>query len=74
MGFFFPSPPHPGPALGPTQPPVQWLPGLKRLGREADHSPQSSAEFKNGLSYSYTPPVRVHDVDSFTRYFLVLIS
>jgi hypothetical protein len=35
----------------PTQPPVQWVPGaislgLKRLGREADHSPPSSAEVK----------------------------
>jgi hypothetical protein len=25
------------PALGPTQPPVQWVSGLKRLGREVDH-------------------------------------
>ena len=36
------------PALGPTQPPVQWVyrvfPGGKvRLGRAADHSPPSSA-------------------------------
>jgi hypothetical protein len=41
------------PALGPTQPPIQWvteaLPlGVKRLGREADHSPPSSTEVKNG--------------------------
>jgi hypothetical protein len=40
-------------ALGPTQPPihcVQWAisPGVKRPGREADHSPPSIAEGKNG--------------------------
>jgi hypothetical protein len=41
------------PALGPTQPPVQWepwtlFPGVKRLGREANHSLPSSAEVENG--------------------------
>jgi hypothetical protein len=41
---------------GPTQPPIQWVPvalslGLKRPGREADHSPPSSAEVKNAWSY-----------------------
>jgi hypothetical protein len=35
--------------LGPTQPPIQWVPGtlslrVKRPGHEADHLPQSSAE------------------------------
>jgi hypothetical protein len=40
-------------ALGPTEPPVQWVPGslsprIKRLGREDDRSPPSSAEVKNG--------------------------
>jgi hypothetical protein len=38
-------------ALGPTQPPIQWAPGapslwVKRPGREANHSPPSSAEVK----------------------------
>jgi hypothetical protein len=38
-------------ALGPTQPPMQWVPGtlslgVNRPGREADHSPPSSAEVK----------------------------
>jgi hypothetical protein len=41
------------PALGSTQPPIQWAPGdlsrgVKRPGREADHSPPSSAEVKSG--------------------------
>jgi hypothetical protein len=29
--------------------------GVKQLGREADHSPPSSAEVKNELSYTSTP-------------------
>jgi hypothetical protein len=38
-------------ALGPTQPPIQWVPGafslgVNRPGREADHLPPSSAEVK----------------------------
>jgi hypothetical protein len=37
--------------LGPTHPLIQWIPGalsleVKRQGREADHSPPSSAEVK----------------------------
>jgi hypothetical protein len=41
------------PALGPTQPPMQWVPGVlspgaKRPGREADCSPPSTADVKNG--------------------------
>jgi hypothetical protein len=35
-------------ALGPTQPPMQWVPGVKRPGHEADHSSPCTAEVKNG--------------------------
>jgi hypothetical protein len=39
------------PALGPTKPPIQWVlrsrsPGIKRTGREANHSPPPSAELR----------------------------
>jgi hypothetical protein len=40
------------PVLGPTQPPIQWVPGgpfpegKARPGRDADHSPPSCAEVK----------------------------
>jgi hypothetical protein len=49
------------PALGPTQPPIQSVtgtpsPGVKRPGREADHSPPTSAEVKKTLVYTSTPP------------------
>ena len=40
------------PALGPTEPPIEWVLGavtveMKWLGCIADHSPPSSAKFKN---------------------------
>jgi hypothetical protein len=45
-------------ALGPTQPPIQWIPGVfpgvKQLGREADHSPPTSAGVKNAWNYTFT--------------------
>jgi hypothetical protein len=45
------------PALGPTQPPIQWLrgtipSGVKRQGREADHSPPAITKVKK----TSTPP------------------
>jgi hypothetical protein len=50
--------------LGPTQLPIEWIPrtislGVKRPRSEADQSPLSSAEVKNGraippLSYMYS--------------------
>jgi hypothetical protein len=48
-------------ALGPTQPPIQRVPGalsmgVKRPGREADHSPPSSAEVKEWVEpYIHSP-------------------
>jgi hypothetical protein len=47
-------------ALGPTQPPIQWVPGALSLGfklpgREGDNSPPSSAKVKNAWSYNFTP-------------------
>jgi hypothetical protein len=53
--------------LGPTQPPTQWVPGtlslgVKRPGREADHSPPTSSEVKNAWSYTSTPSIRLHGV------------
>jgi hypothetical protein len=48
-------------ALEPTQPPIQWVPGalslgVKRPGREADHSPPSSAEVKEWVElYLHSP-------------------
>jgi hypothetical protein len=54
------------PTLGPTQPPIQWVAGalstgVKRQGLEADHSPPSSVEVKNGgaiISIPNTPSWR----------------
>jgi hypothetical protein len=46
------------PALGTTQPPIQWVLGalwLRRQRREADHSPPSSVEVKNAWSYIPIP-------------------
>jgi hypothetical protein len=34
--------------------PIQWVPGALSLGREADHSPPTSAEVKK--MWIYTPP------------------
>jgi hypothetical protein len=48
-------------ALGPTQTPIQWVPGvlslgLKQLGREVDHSPPCSAEVKELMElYLHSP-------------------
>jgi hypothetical protein len=53
-------------ALGSTQPSIQWVPrdssGVKRPGREADHSPPTSAEVKKMWIYTSTPPLCLHGI------------
>jgi hypothetical protein len=54
-------------SLGPTQLPIQWVPGalslgIKRLGREADHSSQSSFEVKECVELYLHSPIRLHGV------------
>jgi hypothetical protein len=49
------------PALGPSQPPVQWIPGVlspgvKRPGRDADHSPHLVPRLSRNRSYTSSPP------------------
>jgi hypothetical protein len=49
------------PALGPTQPPIQWLlralsPGVKRPGPEANHSLPTRAKVKKMWIYTSIPP------------------
>jgi hypothetical protein len=38
------------------------FPGVKRPGRETDHSSPSSAEVKNAWGYTSTTPVRLDGV------------
>jgi hypothetical protein len=59
--------PKPRPALGPTQPPIQWIPaalslGVKRPRREAHHSPPPSVDVKKELSHTSTSLIRLHGV------------
>jgi hypothetical protein len=60
LGIFLFSPVS-RPALGPTQPPIQWVTGapflgIKRPGREVDRSPPSSAEVKECVElYLHSP-------------------
>jgi hypothetical protein len=54
-------------ALGPTQPPIQRVPGafclgVKRPAREADHSPPSSAEVKEYVELYFHSSIRLHGV------------
>jgi hypothetical protein len=55
------------PALGPTQPPIQWEQGalflwVKRPCSENDNSPPFRAEVKNAWSCTSTPPIRLRGI------------
>jgi hypothetical protein len=55
------------PSLGPTQPPIQWVPGalsleIKRPGPEADHSPPSNVEVKECVELYLHSTIRLHGV------------
>jgi hypothetical protein len=50
---------------GPTQSPIQWVPGVpslgvKRSGREANHSSPSSAEVKECVELYLHSPILLH--------------
>jgi hypothetical protein len=52
------------PALGPTQPPIQWLQGnispeIKRPEREAEKSPPYSSEIKESVELYLHFPIRL---------------
>lgn len=56
-----------GLTLGPIQAPVQWAPGalspgLKLARHDAHHSPQFSAEVKNGVELFRQSFLRLHGV------------
>jgi hypothetical protein len=58
-------------ALESTQPPIQWVlgalsPGVKRQGREADHSPSASAKVKKMWVNTSTLPHRQLYLFTFT--------
>jgi hypothetical protein len=70
------------PALGSTQPPNQRVPGalslgVKRQGREADHSPTASAEAKKMCIYLYIhSPILLHGeclINNFTFFTIIII-
>jgi len=64
------------PALGSTQPLVQWVLGffplgVKQLGHEVNHSLPSSAKVRNEWSSASTPHMCVHGVDKETLLFII---
>jgi len=48
--------------LGSIQPPIQWVPRLKRLGRDADQLRVSSTEVKSYITSEFYPYVFLNKV------------
>jgi len=55
-------------ALGPTQPPIQWVLGVEQPRREADHSLTSSTENNVWSSWRGAQLKKKHHRDKFTFY------
>jgi hypothetical protein len=73
---FLSSPRRPDRLWGPTKLPIQWVPGIKQPGPEADNSRPTSAEVKKTWIYtstSHTPSWRsaqlVKHRDNFTSFY-----
>jgi hypothetical protein len=49
-------------ALGPTQPPIRWVPGALSLEVKLTTHLHLVPRSKNAWSYTFTPPTRVHGV------------
>jgi len=60
------------PALGPTQPPIHWIVGVKWSELEVNQSSPSSGKVKNESCYNSTCPFCLHYMDrgNFACFFL----
>jgi len=68
-------------AVGPTHTPIQWVPGfflsgVKRPGRDVDHSSSWNADAKNEWSLTLVSPVCLHgmDRDNFTFFMIQFLD
>jgi hypothetical protein len=60
--------------MGPTQPPVQCVPGYFPGGKRPGRESSSNAEVKNEWSFTSTPPIFLRGVEKRQVYLLGRIS